>query len=312
MHAAPPALTPQKRRGCLLALGVLVVSGLPLFPHTNRTCCSALDKKADIKLNFTDGERTRIRDALLRYAAERGIGVPTLFSEISKHDPLKREFSMRTLQRFMARAHQTQDHNVSVCYEFAKELPYFSSRQHLNWLGDAMSNFTAGGASEIESAWLQGDRIELDVRYSSDMNVGEGLSLVKMDASFDDLMRYSTLVLERDDNGTFFRTSEAVHNPFPNAAPSEPIRFETEGIAVPVEDRYLLWVGRDCLTRRPRTTIWTLKPDTTIAGAYLISITPQHPEADEESRYVRSVRLDAMLRGDHAQAGDEDSGAEAS
>lgn len=254
-----------------------------------------MDAKTEIKLTFTSAEREQVRDALLRYMTERGIGTPTLHWEICKHDTAKRKMSNRTLQRFITRVHKTNDHHVSVFHEFAKTLPYFSAKQQIAALGEAMTNFSAA-APDITSDWLQGEKIELDVRYSSDMNTGEGLSLVKKDASFDDLPRYSTLVLERQGASTFFRTHETIHNPFPASANSEPMRFETEGVAVPVEDRYLLWVGRDCLTRRPRTTIWTLKPTTETAGAFLISIRPQNPEADEETRYVRPVRLDAALK----------------
>ncbi|WP_371061527.1 hypothetical protein [Rhodosalinus sp. 5P4] len=254
-----------------------------------------MDTETDIKRDFTIAERADVRDALLRYMSERGIGAPTLYDEICRHDPLRREMSMRTLQRFLAHAHQTQDLNVSMCYEFARALPYFSAEQHVSSLGAALGNFTA--TPHVDSDWLRRDRIALDVRYSSAMHTGEGLSMVRKGASFSDLMPYSTLVLERRQDGPFFRTSETIHNPFPDQKTAAAVRLATEGIAVPVEDRYLLWIGRDSLTRRPRSTIWTLEKNDNYSGAYLLVIAPQNPDG-EEDRYVSPIRLFARVERD--------------
>lgn len=251
-----------------------------------------MDQKADIKRAFTTAERDQIRDALLRYLRERQVGVPILHKEIYRHDPLGRDIELKTLQRFLGNKHRTQDDYVSICHEFAKSLPYFSAEQHITLLGGALANFTATAPS-VNSEWFRNNSIELDVRYSSAAHTGPGLSMVKKDAGFADLTQYSTLVLERSADESYFRTSETIHNAFPDLKRAEAVRATTDGIAVPAEDRYLFWVGRDNLTQRPRSTIWALQEGGNGAGAFLLVISPQNPDEDEQT-YVSPVRLFAM------------------
>lgn len=266
-----------------------------------------LDKRPEIKLAFTIVERTEIRDALLKYLSERGIGVPTLYDEICRHDPLKRTMSMRTLQRYLARAHETQDHNVSICYEFVKDLPSYSQDQRTAQLGNALTEFMSR-ASGTNSGWLRWQRMTLDVRHSDQMRPIKGLRLHKKLSCFEELMAYSTLVMERDPDRAYFRTIEVIENPFPAARSPQSFRFQTEGVAVPVDDLYLLWIGTENLTRRPRTALWMRKSARNTMDACVVSIAPQKPEADNEIWPLEPVDLLATLVGDDNETKDLNSG----
>lgn len=216
-----------------------------------------MDAKADIKLSFTAEERVQVRNALLRYLTEHQIGVPTLWKNVIDNDPRKRFLNMRTLQRFVARAHQTQDSNVSICYEFVKNLPYFGEERPAAELGQALSRFyTPGKAPDAKGGWALNARIVLDARRRDLNDPVSGMSLVPKQLKTDDFPVYGVIVFDPSEDGSYYRIYQIINGTAASDEASAPMRLLASGVAVPVDGQNLITVEKDALTRRPRNGVW--------------------------------------------------------
>lgn len=87
--------------------------------------------------------RDLTRTALRAYMRAHKIGVPSLRGRIEGSDPRHREIPLSTLQRFIAGTHETSDHHVMLCYEFAKDLPYFGQDAALMQFGQGIIAYFA-------------------------------------------------------------------------------------------------------------------------------------------------------------------------
>lgn len=216
-----------------------------------------MDTKADIKLSFTTAERALVRDALLQYMEEHSIGVPMLYNRIHRNDPLKREMSSKTLQRFLAHANQTQNSNVSMCFEFVKQLPYFSEQNKIRNLGGALAGLFPYDNERANPFWEGTSDKNFDVRF-----VDEG-AVAQQDhrSRFSDLLPYSTVLVRRVDASLCFHCVELVFNAFADPYRPDSPRYFAEGAAIPSGDRSLLAVTHDKLTRSPRSALWSADED---------------------------------------------------
>lgn len=216
-----------------------------------------MDKQADIKLSFTAAERIQVRNALLRYLTEHQIGVPTLWKRVNDHDPRGRFLAMRTLQRFIARAHQTQDGNVSICYAFAKDLPYFGEERPAAELGQALSRFyDTGAVPDTDGPWTITERIVLEARRLDLTDTSSGIGLVPSHLKTDDLPVHGVIVLDPSEDGTYYRIFQIMTIATDSAETSPPTRLLSQGVSVPTENHNMVTVEKDALTRRPRNGDW--------------------------------------------------------
>ncbi len=70
---------------------------------------------------FDEGERQAIRHSLLRYIDENNIGVPTLQRLIAAANGISvDQLPLKTLQRFMADTHRSNDLMVRYCHHFVR------------------------------------------------------------------------------------------------------------------------------------------------------------------------------------------------
>ncbi|MBN8913091.1 MAG: hypothetical protein J0H65_13765 [Rhizobiales bacterium] len=88
------------------------------------TDAAAQDRTPGRKTAFDAPERARMRAALLRYMEEHRIGVPTLQGRIAQASGRSTELiPLKTLQRFLADSHRTNDAFLVPVYQFSKDLP---------------------------------------------------------------------------------------------------------------------------------------------------------------------------------------------
>lgn len=236
-----------------------------------------MDTKADIKLSFTAEERVQVRYALLRYLTEHEIGVPTLWKRVLDHDPRGRILNMRTLQRFIARAHKTQASNVSICYEFVKNLPYFGEERPAAALGQALSRFYSPAATPAaDGPWTIKERIVLDARRLDLTDASSGIGLVPRHLKSDDLPVHGVIVLDPSEDGTYYKINQIITGPADGSDDSPPKHLLTQGVAVPVEGHNMVTVEKDALTRRPRTSVWRYdeRYDWSMKARYLMAELP--------------------------------------
>lgn len=133
----------------------------PIVLFTDWSRGRAMDAPS-ARMEFDAAERERIRAALLRYMEEHRVGVPTLQYRIIKADePRHREIPLSTLQRFLGRKHQTQEHHVVLCHAFVKELPYYGEGRDIAQFGTAFFGFLntrlQGGEREALAARLKSE-----------------------------------------------------------------------------------------------------------------------------------------------------------
>jgi len=238
-----------------------------------------LDTKPEIKLTFTTAERNQIRDALSRYSKERSIGSTILQKEICRHDPRGREVHEKTLQRFLGKTNNTQDHNLSVCYEFAKELPYFGERRRAAALGQALSRFyDPGAAREADGPWSLKERIVLEARRFDLRDASSGISVVPRGLTNDDFPVHGVVILDPSDDEEYYRIYQILTGASGSAQASSSPRLLSEGVAVPIEDHSMVTVEMDVLTHRPRNGLWLYDKsyDWSAKARYLL---PQVPRA---------------------------------
>lgn len=72
---------------------------------------------------FDGTARDRIRRKIMNYMVEHRIGVPLLTQRITSSNPHKPKIPIKTLQRFLAGKHRTNDMYVRFFHKFAETLP---------------------------------------------------------------------------------------------------------------------------------------------------------------------------------------------
>lgn len=81
-------------------------------------------QKDTAKKTFDIAERDRMRSALLRYMQEHRIGVPSLQIRIAQAANRSADLvPLKTLQRFLAHSHRTNDSFLIPVYQFSADLP---------------------------------------------------------------------------------------------------------------------------------------------------------------------------------------------
>lgn len=76
------------------------------------------------KKSFDTTDRDRMRSALLRYMQEHRIGVPTLQARIAQASSRSTDLiPLKTLQRFLAHSHRTNDAFLIPVHQFSSTLP---------------------------------------------------------------------------------------------------------------------------------------------------------------------------------------------
>lgn len=212
-------------------------------------------------MDFDKAERALIQMALRRYMEENIIGVPTLVDRIIKADkPRLREIPLSTLQRFIRNPNRTERHHVELCYDFARELPYYSAESELTGLGRSLSAFYRAPQDRADTPpdyrLLAG---EFNARVIQALPAGQKrLGLLKYNAD-KDRVDYSTVVFEPASATGFLRVSERVFNP--NAVDllehEDQPSHTYEGVAVATSSDTAVALQRDILTRQPRTCYLT-------------------------------------------------------
>ncbi len=95
---------------------------------------------------LNDNESRRlIRDKLLHYMRSHDMGVPTLAKRIKNAHPRKLEIPIKTLQRFLADTHRTNDLHVALCSDFVEGLP---CPDPIGALGKALAEFYASQGAD--------------------------------------------------------------------------------------------------------------------------------------------------------------------
>jgi hypothetical protein len=99
----------------------------------------ALPAERTEQTRFDLADRDRVRRALLRYMEDHRIGVPTLQKLIAEANDLALDhLPLKTLQRFLAASHRSNDIIVRFCHRFAAALP---DDDPLADLGEAVAAF---------------------------------------------------------------------------------------------------------------------------------------------------------------------------
>jgi len=201
---------------------------------------------------FAREDRERVRSALLRYMDENQIGIPTLQKRIASHNGRSEDLiPLKTLQRFVAGTHRTNDAFVALCYKFAQN---FALPAASDGLGDALLRFLdlpgpAAGADTRSGAMRLKDMLAHNYRGTAATDNGE--------------VDYSELEIEAVPYKDHFRVRETVRNRLlqPGAAPSNsPAIHRYEGIVVGNESG-LFGVLREELTGYIKTYALSVESD---------------------------------------------------
>lgn len=103
-------------------------------------------QKDTVKKTFDIQERDRMRSSLLRYMQENRIGVPSLQVRIAHAAGRSVDLiPLKTLQRFLAHSHRTNDSFLIPVYQFSADLPV---REENASIGQILARFFGGVAKE--------------------------------------------------------------------------------------------------------------------------------------------------------------------
>lgn len=108
-------------------------------------------------------ERNLIRQKLIQYKKQNGIGVVRLARAIEQAHPRSIEIPIKTLQRFLAGKMRTEDRTVNFCRHFADSLLAFDSMAKL---GESLVTFYgASGDTDYSGQYLtETDKHDFDER----------------------------------------------------------------------------------------------------------------------------------------------------
>ncbi|MBK8174352.1 MAG: hypothetical protein IPK66_03450 [Rhodospirillales bacterium] len=155
---------------------------------------------------FDQADRERIRRTLLRYMEENRIGVPTLQKLVAEANDIRLDhLPLKTLQRFLADTHRSNDIMVRFCHRFAADLP---DDDPLASLGEALVQFM--GVMPDKADW-QALTPELFGRYAGRAEPAVKGIGIKADG-FDHWVPFSTLTVETLPARPFGAVREVVSN----------------------------------------------------------------------------------------------------
>lgn len=192
---------------------------------------------------FDQADRDRIRRCLLRYMEENRIGVPTLQKLIAEANDLALDrLPLKTLQRFLADTHRSNDIMVRFCHRFAAGL---ADDDPLDSFGEALTAF-----------W--GARGTADWQALAPEMIGafEGRAeeeLTGMQLGTRNYVPFSALVIEAVPAQHYARAAETISNWSRTASPDsgDSVRRSYEGVLLHPPGALLLAL-RNSLTGAPR------------------------------------------------------------
>jgi hypothetical protein len=202
--------------------------------------------------NVIAGDDPLIRDltrsALRAYMRMHRIGVPALKARIEDADPKRRTLPLSSLQRFIAATHVTSAHHVALCYEFARELPYYGKDAEIVQTGVALAAFLSGPSAEPDLADVEAQLHELiageyGVYRDSRSEFPLGFLRAKSDAPV------SSLTMRAIPGARYFEVSERFDTP--GDQPGSATRETYEGVAV-INGIQVHFLMRDSLSHMPR------------------------------------------------------------
>lgn len=199
---------------------------------------------------FDVADRDRLRRVLLRYMEENRIGVPTLQKLVAEANDLALDrLPLKTLQRFLADTHRSNDIMVRFCHRFAESLP---DDDPLTSLGEGLTGFW-GGAADI-MAW---EALTADVFGIYTGHAKEDGAPLQLDRKW---VPFSSLEVERVPAQSFARARETVTNwaASNKAKVDSALRRSYDGILFRPPGA-LLALMRNALTGAPRL-YWLERP----------------------------------------------------
>ncbi|WP_412033207.1 hypothetical protein ACLIR7_08960 [Nitratireductor aquimarinus] len=193
---------------------------------------------------FGQADRDRIRRCLLRYMEDNRIGVPTLQKLIAEANDLSLDrLPLKTLQRFLADTHRSNDILVRFCQRFAADL---ADDDPLDSFGEALIGFWAAPASVRNWQALAPDMIG-----AFEGQAEEAVTGLRMGQ--DSWVPFSTLTVEAVPAQPYARAAETISNWGRTASSSsgDPVRRSYEGVLLHPPGALLLAL-RNSLTGAPR------------------------------------------------------------
>lgn len=155
---------------------------------------------------FDQADRDRVRRALLRYMEDHRIGVPTLQKLIAEANDLTLDYlPLKTLQRFLAASHRSNDIMVRFCHRFAAGLP---DDDPLADLGEAVAAFIG---ARPDGTGLRPPPAEMIGTFAGRVEPAQ-TGLAVSPPGYDHWVPYSTLTVAALPARPFASVSETVTN----------------------------------------------------------------------------------------------------
>lgn len=192
---------------------------------------------------FDQADRNRIRRCLLRYMEENRIGVPTLQKLVAEANDLTLDrLPLKTLQRFLADTHRSNDIMVRFCHHFAAGL---ADDDPLDSFGEALTVFWgASGTAEWQA-------LGPEMIGAFEGRAEEAVTGLRMGQ--DSWVPFSTLNIEAVPAPSYARASETITNWGRTTTPDPDtrVRRSYEGVLLHPPGALLLAL-RNSLTGAPR------------------------------------------------------------
>jgi hypothetical protein len=244
------------------------------------------------KSAFDAGERSRIRSALLRYMEEHRIGVPTLQGRIAQASDRSPDLiPLKTLQRFLADTHRTNDAFLIPVHQFSKDLPV---RSILDELGAAIAGFYSqsdeeGGVRHEARAVLElAGAYEILAPQVVNPDPASGL---KMGIRSGFKIPYGRMQFAPGHGGHYLTAEEVIFNLHKVASAEEAedgVRHRSEGAVLALRPLVVL-ILRSILSRLPKTYWLRQGEDADLMGNVVEAVFL--PGAKPERGYVASDDL---------------------
>jgi len=193
---------------------------------------------------FDQADRNRIRRCLLRYMEENRIGVPTLQKLIAEANDLTLDrLPLKTLQRFLADTHRSNDIMVRFCHRFAAGL---ADDNPLDSFGEALIAFWGVNAGNAE--W---QALAPDMFGAFEGRAEEAITGLRMEQT--SWVPFSALTVEPVPAQPYARAAETITNwnRAKTADPENRVRRSYEGVLLHPPGALLLAL-RNSLTGAPR------------------------------------------------------------
>lgn len=207
------------------------------------------------KTAFDAGERAHIRAALLRYMGEHRIGVPTLQGRIAQASGRSPDLiPLKTLQRFLADTHRTNDAFLIPVHQFSRDLPV---RSIIDELGSAVSGFFSQSSEQGDARHEA--RAGLDLAGAYDILAAQVVkpdpaSGLRMEIRSGYKIPYGRMQFAPGHGGHYLTAQEVIFNPHKIPAPEsgEGARHLCEGAVLAFRPLVVLLL-RSVLSRLPKT-----------------------------------------------------------